>query len=229
MTGSGLLLSLWCTLVRPFVSPAYLTGIAKLWGRISIAAIRICCNIHIKTEGLENLPTTGGAIIAAQHQSELDFLTWLALLPHPAFVFKIELRKIPLLGPLLTPAGMIVVDRSGKAAALRKLLADCQSALAEGRQIIIFPEGTRVAPGEQVPLQPGIAGIAKTTHAPIIPASTNSGNVWRREAFTKFPGTVTLKIHPPLPPNLPRDELMTRLHTVFYEHSAISPDETGKV
>jgi 1-acyl-sn-glycerol-3-phosphate acyltransferase len=215
MVSAGLVLSLWGTALR-VVAPQRLTKLAQLWARLCLATLRLCCGIDIRVEGVENLPP-GGAIIAAQHQSALDILIWLVALPYPALVFKKELRKIPVFGPLLAPAGMIPVDRSGAAPALRKLLQDCRAAAAAGRQVVIFPEGTRVAPGERVALQPGIVALAKTAGVPVLPATTNSGTCWQPRAFAKTPGTVNVRLLPPLPAGLARDAIVTELAAVYYK------------
>ncbi|HVE21894.1 MAG TPA: lysophospholipid acyltransferase family protein [Acidocella sp.] len=214
MIFAGLVLSLWGTILR-VVAPHRLTSVAQLWARICLAALRRCCGIHIGVEGLENLPA-GGAIIAAQHQSALDILVWLVALPYPALVFKKELRKIPVFGPLLAPTGMIPVDRSGAAPALRKLLQDCRAAAAAGRQVVIFPEGTRVAPGARADLQPGIVALAKSVGVPVLPATTDSGACWGPRAFVKTSGTVTVRLLPPLPAGLTRETIITELSGVYY-------------
>jgi 1-acyl-sn-glycerol-3-phosphate acyltransferase len=215
MIGSGLVLSLWGTALR-IVAPQRLTPLAQFWARLCLAALRLCCGIKIRVEGLENLPS-GGAVIAAQHQSALDILVWLVVLPYPALVFKKELRKIPVFGPLLAPAGMIPVDRGGAAPALRKLLQDCRAAAAAGRQVVIFPEGTRVAPGARVELQPGIVALAKSAGVPVLPAATDSGACWQPRAFAKTPGTVHVRLLPPLPAGLARDAIITELAAVYYQ------------
>jgi 1-acyl-sn-glycerol-3-phosphate acyltransferase len=214
MFGAGLVLSVWGTALR-VVAPQRLTPLAQFWARLCLTTLRLCCGINIRIEGLENLPS-GGAIIAAQHQSALDILIWLVALPYPALVFKKELRKIPVFGPLLAPAGMIPVDRSGAAPALRKLLQDCRAAAADGRQVVIFPEGTRVAPGARVELQPGIVALAKSAGVPVLPAATDSGACWGPRAFAKAPGTVHVRLLPPLPAGLPREKIITELAGVYY-------------
>lgn len=214
MVFAGLVLSLWGTLLR-IVAPHRLTSVAQLWARVCLAALRWCCGIHIRVEGLENLPASG-AIIAAQHQSAMDILIWLVALPYPALVFKKELRKIPVFGPLLAPTGMIPVDRSGAAPALRKLLQDCRAAAAAGRQVVIFPEGTRVAPGARVNLQPGIVALAKSAGVPVLPATTDSGACWGPRAFAKTPGIVHVRLLPPLPTGLAREDIIAKLSAVYY-------------
>ena len=183
-----------------------------------MAALRLFCGIDVRVDGREHLPE-GGAIIAAQHQSTLDILIWLTELERPVFVFKRELRKLPFFGALLVPSGMIPVDRGGARQALRKMVADCAASAAAGHQIIIFPEGTRIAHGQRTRLRPGIAALAQATAAPVIPAATDSGLLWGPRAFGKTPGTAHVRFFAPLAPGLSQEEILAQLTTIFYETS----------
>jgi 1-acyl-sn-glycerol-3-phosphate acyltransferase len=217
MFAAGAALSIWGHIIWR-LGASHLDSVPKRWARICIAALRLLCGVKLRVEGREFLPQSGGAILAAQHQSTLDILIWLTLLPDPSFVFKRELSKIPLFGTLLEPTGMIPVNRGGASQALRKMIADCAVALTAGRQIIIFPEGTRVAPGKRARLHPGIIALAKANALPLIPAATNSGLCWGPRAFHISPGTVTLKLYPPIPPETPQHEILTTLAATFYDH-----------
>jgi 1-acyl-sn-glycerol-3-phosphate acyltransferase len=106
---------------------------------------------------------------------------------------------------------MIAVDRSGGGAALRRMLRAASEAAQDDQQIVIFPEGTRTAPGERPGLQPGIVGIAAATGAPVVPVATDSGLVWGRRAFLKRPGFIQISVRSPLPANLPRGDLLAAL------------------
>jgi 1-acyl-sn-glycerol-3-phosphate acyltransferase len=112
---------------------------------------------------------------------------------------------------------MIPVDRAGGANAVRQMLRAADRAMADNRQILIFPEGTRVAPGVRAPLHPGVAALAARTGLPVIPVVTDSGRHWGRRAFRKLPGTIRIAILPPLPPGLKREALMQRLAETFAE------------
>lgn len=186
--------------------------IMRFWAWSVVGLLRAICGIRFRLLGARHLPAQGlPALIAAKHQSAFDTIIWLGLLPAPAYVLKQELLRIPVYGALARHAGMIAVDRAAGAGAMRHLLRAGREAAAAGRQIVIFPEGTRVAPGDRVPYQPGIAALAAATHLPVIPAAIDSGLLWGRRAFRKRPGTITLSILPPLPPGLPRPELLARL------------------
>lgn len=193
---------------------------ARVWSRLVLWGLRTLCGIRWEVSGLEHLPKSGPVLIASMHQSAFDTLVWQVLQPNFAFVLKVELTRIPLFGPMLRAAGMIAVDRSGGAAALRDLMRAADRAVAEGRQMLIFPEGTRVAPGVRARLHPGVAALAARTRLGVIPVATDSGLCWGRRAFRKQPGTIHIAIQPPLPAGLGRAELMDRLAGSFAEGSA---------
>ena len=144
------------------VAPHRVLDVAQLWARVMVWAARAFCGIRVQVSGLEQVGS-GAALIASRHQSAFDTFVWLTLVPRCCYVLKRELLRIPLFGPLLPLAGMIAVDREGGAAALRGLMREGERAKREGRQIVIFPEGTRAAPGSLLPLQPGVAALAVRT------------------------------------------------------------------
>ena len=207
--GISLVLTLAATVARA-VAPARVLDVAMLWGRSLLAAARLICGIRLDVRGLEHIPP-GAALIASRHQSAFDTFVWLTLLPRCCYVFKRELGRIPLFGPLIGAAGMIEVDRTGGGAAIRALLAEAVRAVREERQIVIFPEGTRSEPGSPVVLQSGIAAVASRTGMPVIPVSTDSGRCWGRRAFRKRPGTIRIVIGSPIPAQTERRALMRAL------------------
>ncbi len=206
MVLSGQVLSLF--------SPGLLKPWARYWSKLILIGMPICGIRHVVT-GLENLPKDGPMLIASMHQSAFDTLLWFSMVPYARYIVKIELTRIPLFGRLATLSGQIGVDRSGGATTMRMLLRKGSDALSAGCQVIIFPEGTRVAEGERVPLQPGIAALAKVSQLPVSPVATDSGLCWRRGLFAKRPGTIHTAILPPIEAGLPREELMRRLQAAF--------------
>jgi 1-acyl-sn-glycerol-3-phosphate acyltransferase len=140
---------------------------------------------------------------------------WLSRLPDPCYIMKIELMRIPVWGWIARKCEMVGVDRAGGGAALKKMVRECQAAATAGRQIVIYPEGTRAAAGVTEPYQPGVAAIAGVTKLPVVPVATNSGRFWGRNSFMKSPGTIRVKILPPLEPGLSRAALMTQLEEVI--------------
>jgi 1-acyl-sn-glycerol-3-phosphate acyltransferase len=205
--GLTFLLALPTPLLRLF-APARALDYARFWVRVVLWGARAICGIRVRVTGLEYLPHESAALLASQHQSAFDTLVWLTLVPRPSYILKHELTRIPLFGPMLIAAGMIRVDRAAGAAALRAVLAATARAKAARRQILIFPEGTRVAPGVRVKLQPGIAAIAARLALPVIPVATDSGLCWGRRAFMKYPGVVHIAIGPPIPAGTPRPALL---------------------
>jgi len=197
------------------LAPRHALPFAKAWTATLLAGLRPICGIRLHVTGLEHLPAQGPALLASQHQSEFDTLVWMGLLSRPSYVMKQELTRTPLVGPMLVPAGMIPVDRAGGAAALRRLLQDTVAARDAGRQIVIFPEGTRVPPGERVALQPGIAAVATRLGLPVIPVATDSGLSWTRSRLGMRPGTIHIAIGPPISPGAKRDTLLAQIETFW--------------
>ena len=179
-----------------------------------LSGLRPLCGIAWSVTGRQHVPA-GPVLIAAQHQSTFETLLWVALLPDMVFVLKQELIRIPLFGGMLTAAGMIAVDRAAGASAIRGLLREGAAAIAAGRQIVIFPEGTRVAPGVRATLQPGVAALASRLGVPVVPALTDSGLAWGRRVFRKVARPIHVEILPPLPPGLSRQDLLRRLSDAY--------------
>lgn len=191
----------------------------RLWATLVLGWLRLVCGIRVRITGAEHLPPAGAAIIAAKHQSAFDTIIWLRELPDPVYVLKRELLSIPLYGWHIRHAGMIAIDRAAGGAAMRDLLRGTRAILAAGRQIVIFPEGTRVAPGERAPLQPGIAAMAAAAGLPVIPVATDSGLLWPARGFPSAPGVVTVAVLPALPAGLPRAVLLDQLATAIHAGS----------
>jgi 1-acyl-sn-glycerol-3-phosphate acyltransferase len=203
-----------------FCFPARALWLAKAWVGVLLAGLRPVCGIRVVVSGLHHLPDNGPALIASEHQSEFDTLVWMRLLKRPSYVMKQELLRTPLVGPMLVPAGMIPLDRKAGAAALRRLLQDTLAARDAGRQIVIFPQGTRVRPGEVVAPQPGIAAVAKALGTPVVPVATDSGLCWSREKLGKFAGTIHIAIGPPIAAGTPRDALLAAIGAFWDEAAA---------
>ncbi|HLZ64609.1 MAG TPA: lysophospholipid acyltransferase family protein [Aliidongia sp.] len=206
--GSALLM----TLALPLLAlPRRLTNhLAHLWTWSMFTWLKLAVGLGYEVRGRENLPP-GPAILAMKHQSAWDTLAIFVLFDDPAVVLKRELWRIPLFGWFLRKHGTIAIDRHGKAAALKKLLADAELAKAAGRPIAIFPEGTRGPVGGKLPYQPGVAALYNQLNVPMVPIALNSGLYWGRRAFLKRPGTVLVQILPPIPAGLDRRTVMARL------------------
>ena len=182
----------------------------RLWAWWTNLLLRRVVGAEIVIENRERLPAAGG-IVAARHQSAWETVALLGLLPDPAYVLKRELLRLPLFGWYARKSGHIAVDRGGGARALRGMVAQAAEALAAGRQVVIFPEGTRVAPGAGRRYRPGTAALYRALGAPVVPVALNSGAVWGRNAFIKRPGRIVLRALEPIPPGLSRDAFMATL------------------
>jgi 1-acyl-sn-glycerol-3-phosphate acyltransferase len=193
--------------------------LARVWARAVLALLRGICGVRVEWRGLDRIPP-GPVVVASKHQSAFDTIVWLTVLPDPAYVLKKELLAIPLYGWFARKQGNIPVDRAGGGGALRSMLRAARLALDEGRQIVIFPEGTRSAPGQRVPYQPGVVAIAQASPAPVFPVATDSGRVWGRRAFHKRPGTIRISVLPALPPGLSRAALLVRLEETIETETA---------
>ena len=192
----------------------------KLWAKMGLFFLKLITGISYRVEGAENIPQ-GGAVIAANHQSMWETMALYAIAPKPVIVLKKELASIPVYGWWAKAAGNIIVDRKGAAKALRALARDAKASIESGAQIIIFPEGTRLAAGTIAPFQPGVAGIYTAAQAPCVPAAHDSGCFWRHRDGEMVPGTITLRFLTAIPPNLDRKKFLAELKRVI---EAARPD-----
>ncbi len=164
------------------------------------------------TSRVEGPLPQGAMLVAGKHQSMFETVEIVRILHEPAVVLKRELADLPGWGRAAQLYGMIPVDRAGGATALRRMLKAAQAAVDAGRQIVIFPEGTRVKVGEQPPLMPGFAGLYRALGMPVVPVAIDSGRLWPPHRFVKRPGIVTFRFGEPVPAGLPRREVEARVH-----------------
>lgn len=183
---------------------------ARFWGRCSLWLLRQICDVEIEVHGAEHLPPHG-FILASKHQSFLDVLVLLPLAPRFSFVLKKELTWIPLFGLFLLRAGMIPIDRSKGRAIMGRLTERVGAAIANGKQLIIFPEGTRRPPGAMPAYKSGVAHLYVGTGATCVPVALNSGLFWPRRSFLRLPGTVVVQVLPPILPGLSKEEFQLEL------------------
>ncbi len=189
-------------------------GVVRLWARGMLWLLRTIAGTAFEVRGLDNVPA-GGVLIASKHQSAWETLSLLPILADPTYVMKAELRSIPVFGQYTVKAGMIHVDRGGKTAALRALAERARQEIAKGRQIVMFPEGTRRPPGAPPAYQTGIALLYKTLGAPVVPVALNSGLFWPRRKLVRHPGTIVVEFLPPIPPGLDSKTFLARLESAI--------------
>jgi len=167
------------------------------WSRLVLQLARAICGIDWRVEGREHLPSRP-SVILAKHQSAWETLAFQQIFPPQVHVLKRELLWIPFFGWGLALMSPIAIDRSRGTAALRAMVRRGSERLKQGFWVVVFPEGTRVAPGERRPYQLGGAWLAAATGAPVVPVAHNAGLFWPRNAFIKRAGTVIVRIGPPI-------------------------------
>lgn len=185
-------------------------AVSKLWARGVLGGLKLICGLGYTVRGRENLPE-GAAVVAVKHQSMWETVALTVVLPEPCFVLKKELGTIPVFGWYCRANGFIFVDRLAGAKALRAMTAGAKAAADRGAQVVIFPEGTRVPLGRSLPYQPGVAALAKTIGAPIVPVAHNSAVYWRHPGLERRQGSIEIEIMAPLTPGLSRPALMAAL------------------
>ena len=189
----------------------WMLGAFRIWARFTIWALAVFGGIRLEIRGREHLPA-GPALLAPKHQCLFDTIVPMALLPDCSQVMKKELTVIPFYGWYAVKSGMIVVDREGAAKTMRKLLADGKARLAERRQVLIFPEGHRMAPGAAPDYKPGVAALYGLG-IPCVPVATNSGVHWPAHGFMRYPGTIVVEFLEPIAPGLKRPAFMRELES----------------
>jgi 1-acyl-sn-glycerol-3-phosphate acyltransferase len=196
--------------------PAMLFGrrgvffMARTWGEWSVFMLRYLCGLRVEYRGLENIPK-GGYIIAAKHQSFLETFALLRHSPDFAIILKKQLTLIPLFGLYLIVSRQIAIDRARGHSALAQIVSKSGEVLRDGRQVYIYPEGTRRAPGAPPAYKFGVAAIYAGNDSPCLPVALNTGLFWGRRGFSRRPGVAIIEYLPPIPPGLPRDDFAAQL------------------
>jgi 1-acyl-sn-glycerol-3-phosphate acyltransferase len=183
---------------------------AELWGRVSVWLLRVVCGTKVELRGVGNLHN-GAVIVAAKHQSTWETFALLKLFDDYTFIVKRELMWIPIFGWCMWKGGMIPVDRGARSQALTDMTDRAKAEIGRGRQLVIFPEGTRRAPGAEPRYKFGVAHLYVELGVPCVPVALNSGLFWPRRAFRRLPGTIVAEFLPPIAPGLGKEEFLQRL------------------
>lgn len=197
-----------------------------LHGRTCILLLRLIAGTHMEVRGREHLPK-GACLVAAKHQSAWDTFALIPLFRDPAVVLKAELTSIPLYGWFCRKFEHIIVSRERAAIALKAMLATSKERAAEGREILIFPEGTRSPPGAPPDYKPGIVALYETLALPCIPLALNSGVFWPRRSLLRYPGTIIVEFLEPIPPGLDRKSFRALLESRIENATARLIAEAG--
>ncbi len=205
--------ALWLMIALPtfFLPYRAIIAVAKAWGHTNLFLLRVVAGINYEIRGREKIPH-GPIIVAAKHQSAWETFSLLSLFDNPVFILKRELQWIPIFGWLAIKGRMVPVDRRGGSQALSAMAARARIELAENRQLIIFPEGTRRPVGAEPRYKYGVAYLYAAEGVPCVPIALNSGLFWPRRSITRMrPGTVLVEVLDPIPPGLDPDEFFERL------------------
>ena len=193
--GFGLLIALG----GRFMAQGFSDRVATHWAGFNLWLQRVICGLDYRAQGLEHLPDNGPIIIMAKHQSAWETIALRGFLrPDQSWVLKRELMRIPVFGWALHFAKSIPIDRSAGRRAIMDVVKQGTQRLAEGRYVIIFPEGTRTAPGQRQKYGIGGGILAQHSGIPVVPLAHNAGVFWRRRGVKKHPGTIQVVIGPPI-------------------------------
>jgi 1-acyl-sn-glycerol-3-phosphate acyltransferase len=206
------LLVFWILVAIPtyLMPPRAFMAVAKAWARSSVWLMRVICNTKVEYRGLEKIPK-GPLIVASKHQSMWETFALLQFFDAPLFIYKRELAWIPFFGWYLMKSKMIGVDRDGGLRSLMEMARRAPKEIRSGRQLIIFPEGTRRPVGAPPDYMTGVGQIYAHSGVPCIPVALNSGLFWPRRTFMRYPGTLVVEFLDPLPPGLTRKDFIARI------------------
>ena len=188
----------------------YAMRVIKLWARFVIFGLRWIVGVKVEFRGLEHRPDST-ALIACKHHAMLDIIIPFAVLENPCLIMKRELIVLPFFGWFAWKTKMISIDRSAHAKALKTMVLQARARSDEGRQIFIFPEGTRAAPGAAPDYKPGVMALYRDLGVPCWPMATNAGVHWPAHGFRRYPGTVVYEFLPPIEAGLKRPVFMAEL------------------
>ncbi len=210
------LLVFWNVVAIPtfLMPPRAFMVVAKAWSRSSVWLMRVICNTKVEVRGLEKIPD-GPLIVASKHQSMWETFALMPFFDAPLFIYKRELAWIPFFGWYLMKSGMIGVDRGGGMRSLMDMARRAPKEIRSGRQLIIFPEGTRTPVGAPPDYMTGVGQIYTSSGVPCLPVALNSGLFWPRRTFMRYPGTLVVEFLDPLPAGLTRKEFIERIRTVI--------------
>ena len=187
-------------------------AILKHWSRLNLTLLRVICGLKCEFRGLDKIPQ-GAVLVASKHQSMWETFALITVLKDPAYILKRELMWIPLFGWHAWKSRQIPVDRGARVKALASMTARAKEEVAAGRQIVIFPEGTRRAPGAAPSYKFGVAFLYNALDIPCMPVALNSGVYWPRRSVMRYPGTIVVEFLDPIPPGLDRQTFFDRLQT----------------
>lgn len=209
-------LVVWMVVLLPsLIGPrSFFLTVVKTWARSSLWLLQVIAGTRLEVTGRENIPA-GGLLVAAKHQSFLETFALYTIFSESTFILKRELMLIPLFGWYLQRAGCVPIDRRAGSLALVDMNAKAREAVRQGRQIVIFPEGTRRPAGAPPAYKYGVAHLYENLGVPCVPVSLNTGLYWPRRSFLRRPGTVRIEIGTPIVPGMPRDQFFPAIQAAI--------------
>ena len=224
----SIFINIWGTVVPILYSSVFITNDsksadhgAKVWAKVCLWVLKKLCKIDYEVIGLDKIPQEA-CIIACKHQSMWETIVMHLVCNRPVYAYKKELLKIPFYGWYVKKMSGITVDRKGGASALKSLIKQSKKYLSQGQNIVIFPQGTRVAitaNSKDYPYQAGIAALYLSCQVKAVPAALNSGVFWSKGKLLKKPGKITLEFLDPIEPGLSKKEFMSRLENAIETRS----------
>jgi 1-acyl-sn-glycerol-3-phosphate acyltransferase len=205
------------------VPRSWVRAVFQLWLGLVLGGLKIICGVEYEVRGREHVPA-GGALVASKHQSMFETLAFWAILEDPAIILKKELSYLPFFGWYAMKLKNIKVDRSAGSKALRDMLNQARDRAQESRQVVIFPQGTRLKPGEADSYKPGVAGLYSAMKVACVPVALNSGLYWPARGFTRTPGRIVIEFQPPIEPGLDKKAFLAELeHRIETASNALLP------
>ncbi|HXX25178.1 MAG TPA: lysophospholipid acyltransferase family protein [Pseudolabrys sp.] len=219
----------WLMVALPTFFLPYRTvlGVAKTWGRVNLVLLRVA-GVKFEMRGRDKIPS-GPLIVASKHQSTWETTALMPVFDNPLFILKRELQWIPVFGWLLIKGRMVPVNRGARSQALADMTERARIELSRGRQLIIFPEGTRRPAGAEPHYKYGVAHLYAAEGVPCLPVALNSGVFWPRHSLLLRPGTVVVEILDPILPGLDKDVFFKKLQDVIEAATARLIEEANRV
>ncbi len=199
----------------------------RLHGQICTWLLKVICGTRLEVRGTDNIPD-GPCLVVAKHQSAWDTFALIPLFRDPAIVLKDELKWIPVYGWFCVKFEHVLVKRDRAAVALKQMVGDAKERVEAGRQVLIFPEGTRKAPGDEPDYKPGYVALYEGLGVPCVPLALNSGLFWPRRSFLRYPGTIVVELLPALPPGMRRAEFRRTIEAQIEASSAALIEEAAR-
>ncbi|MGJ3232455.1 MAG: lysophospholipid acyltransferase family protein [Oceanicaulis sp.] len=209
----GLMVVMGIVCAPSLIGPrSWTKAVFRVYLALVFGGLKLICGVDYEVRGRENIPS-GGALVASKHQSMFETLAFWSILDDPAIILKKELSYLPFFGWYAMKLKNIKVDRGAGSKALRDMLKQARIRAREGRQVVIFPQGTRLQPGVADTYKPGVVGLYTAMKVPCVPVALNSGLYWPPSGVTRKPGRIVVEFLPAIAPGLDKKAFLAELET----------------